>query len=411
MTEHTLADRLSTERVDTAEPKCPFDGYDIFSEAFATDPHGQYRAIRESECPVAHSEKWGSSWMATTYDDIRVLARDTKRFTHKATEVAGPLEVSGKLFMPPLTSDSPEHKDHRSVLMPFLTPNRVEEMEPAIRAEAKRLIQAIKAKGHGDVIEDYAQPLTLKVLTSILGVEEAEQITHWVVQMIRVGPKDQSVRAAAVSEIIAYIDRLLQEREAAGNPGDDLLSYLNRAELDGRPLSRKHRIGTGFLVLLAGADTTWSAIGATMWHLATHEQDRQRLLEEPQLLHTAVEEFLRFYAPVTVGHLTTEEIEVHGRRIEAGQRVLLPFASANRDPEKFEDPEEVKLDRERNKHMTFGAGLHSCLGSTLARLEMRITLEEWLAELPHFRLADGAVVEWTTGQARGPEKVEFVVEP
>lgn len=386
------------------------DGYDLYSHEFRADPHAHFQAMR-SGCPVAHSDKWGGSWMFAGYDDTRDLARDTDRFTSRAVEVAGPLEAAGGLYLPPLTSDAPEHRPQRDVLMPYLMPAKVAQMEPMIRAEARRLIGELVRKGRGDVIEDFAQPLTLSVLTSMLGVPDAGQITNWMVRMIRVGPMDQPVRSEAVREIIAYLESLLQERERAGNVGDDLLSYLNRAEVDGEPLSRKHRIGAGFLVLIAGADTTWSAIGSTLWHLARHPQDRRRLLDQPDLLDTAIEEFLRYYAPVTVGRLALEDVATHGRCVHAGERVVLPFAAANRDPSVFEDPEVLQIDRRRNRHLTFGSGAHRCLGSNLARLELRITLEEWLQAMPHFRLAEDEQIQWSGGQTRGPECVRFVVEP
>jgi cytochrome P450 len=348
--------------------------------------------------------------MFVGYDDIRELARDAEQFTSRAVEVAGPLEAAGGLYLPPLTSDPPEHRPHRDVLMPYFMPARVAELEPMIRAEARRLVDDLAGRGGGDVIEDFAQPLTLAVLTSILGVPDAGRVTDWMIRMIRVGPMDQQVRSEAVREIIAYIDALLRERERAGNTGTDLLSYLNRAEIDGQPLSCKHRIGAGFLVLIAGADTTWSAIGAALWHLASNPRDRQRLLDHPEFLGSAVEEFLRYYAPVTVGRIALQDIAAHGRCIHAGQRVVLPFAAANRDPSIFTDPDELQIDRRRNRHVTFGSGAHRCLGSNLARLELRVTLEEWLRAMPHFRLEDDEHIQWSGGQTRGPERVRFVAE-
>jgi cytochrome P450 len=385
------------------------DGYDLYSDEFRADPNVQYAAMRAG-CPVAHTDKWGGSYMVAGYDDIRDIARDTDRFTSRAVEVAGPLEVSGGLSLPPLTSDPPEHKTHRDVLMPYFMPTQVAAMEPMIRAEARRLVASLAERGGGDVIEHYSQPLTLTVLTSILGVPPGGQFHDWMIRMIRVGPTDQAVRAEAVREIIAYLGQLLDERAAAGGAGDDLLNYLTRAEMDGHPLTRKHRIGAAFLVLLAGADTTWSAIGASLWHLATQRADRQRLVDDPSLIDTAVEEFLRFYAPVTVGRLAKEDVEMHGRCVHAGERVVLPFAAANRDPAVFDEPDRVQIDRRRNRHLTFGSGAHRCLGSNLARLELKITLEEWLAVMPDFRLVDGAEVAWSGGQTRGPERVDFVVE-
>jgi cytochrome P450 len=387
----------------------PADGYDLYSEEFRADPETQYAAMRAG-CPVAHTDKWGGSYMLAGYDDVRDTARDAERFTSRAIEVAGPLEAAGGLYLPPLTSDPPEHKAHRDVLMPYFMPARVAEMEPMIRAEARRLVAALAERGSGDVIEDYAQPLTLTVLTSILGVPPGGHFHDWMIRMIRVGPTDQAVRAQAVREIIDYLAGLLEQRAADPTGGTDLLSYLTTAEMDGEPLSRKHRIGAAFLVLIAGADTTWSAIGSTLWHLAGNPADRERLVADPSLIDTAVEEFLRYYAPVTVGRLATEDVELHGRCIHAGERVVLPFAAANRDPAVFTDPDEVQVDRRRNRHLTFGSGPHRCLGSNLARLEVKVTLEEWLRVMPAFRLAEGAEVTWSGGQTRGPEHVPVVVE-
>ena len=256
---------------------------------------------------------------------------------------------------------------------------------------------------------DFAQPLTLGALTQLLGVPptDAPRFVDWMLRLIRIGGKDQAVRARTVSDILAYVDGLLEER--AASPRDDLLSYLVTAEIDGEPLSRRHKLGAAFLVLLAGADTTWSAIGACLWHLATHPGDRRRLAADPATIASALEELLRFYAPVTIGRLARIDVELHGRRIPAGDRVLLAFGAANRDPATFDDPDTCDLDRSQNRHLTFGSGPHRCLGAHFARAELRISLQEWLRAMPEFHLSDPQAVEWTGGQVRGPERLDFQV--
>jgi cytochrome P450 len=383
------------------------DGYDIFSPGFRTDPYATWSAMRTGGCPVAHSDQWGGSWMPVRYDTIREIARDGERFSSRAVEVAGPLASAGGLFLPPLTSDPPAHKLHRDVLMPYFLPKRIAAFEPFIRDQARDLAAALAARGGGDVVTGFAQELTIAVLTKMLGVPPGEQFTDWMIRMIRIGPKDQAVRSQAVGEILAYLGGLLDEREA--EPRDDLITYLAGAAIDGVPLSRKHQIGSAFLILIAGADTTWSAIGSSLWHLATHEEDRRRLVADPGLIDTAAEEFLRVYAPVSVGRIARQDTDLDGRMVGTGERVLLAFAAANRDPDVFEDPDEIRIDRKRNRHLTFGSGGHRCLGSNLARLELRVTLEEWLRVMPDFRLDGPGAIEWSGGQTRGPERVDFVV--
>ena len=159
------------------------------------------------------------------------------------------------------------------------------------------------------------------------------------------------------------------------------------------------------LLMVAGIDTTWSAIGASLWHLAQHPGDRRRLAAEPALMDTAVEELLRAYAPVTMARLVAQDFEFHGCPMKEGDWLLLPFPAANRDPEAFPDADQVLLDRVENRHAAFGLGIHRCLGSNLARMELRVALEEWMKRYPDFELAEPGAVTWSAGQVRGPRTI------
>ena len=161
-------------------------------------------------------------------------------------------------------------------------------------------------------------------------------------------------------------------------------------------------IGSLRLLLIAGIDTTWSAIGSCVWHLATHTEDRRRLVAEPALMPTAIEELLRAYAPVTMAREVVKETEINGCTFKPGEMVLLSFPAANRDPAMFPDADKVMLDRKENRHAAFGLGIHRCAGSHLARMELRVALEVWLAAFPQFELADPDAVRWSGGQVRGP---------
>jgi cytochrome P450 len=167
-------------------------------------------------------------------------------------------------------------------------------------------------------------------------------------------------------------------------------------------------LGTCFLILVAGIDTTWSSIGSAMWHLAQNPQDRKRLIEEPELITTAVEELLRAYSPVTMAREVTSDFEYNGCQMKELDKVLMNFPAGNRDPDRFENPDQVIIDRKVNPHIAFGVGIHRCAGSNLARMEMRIAIQEWLKRIPDFRLEDPEAVTWAGGQVRGPRKCPVV---
>jgi cytochrome P450 len=392
-----------------------FDDYDIFSAELRNCPHQRWAAMQQ-ECPVARSDRFGGSWLVTRFADIKAMTRDPERYSSRVSDVGGPMPGPGKsgLFLPPITSDPPEHAGHRGVLLPFLVPARVAELEPFVRAKAAALARALADQGGGDAATGFAQQLAISVLTRLLDVPAATapQFIEWTVRLLRLGPLDQAARATVVTEMIGYFDQLLQERATAAQAGGevaDLLTYLTQPGEDGRPLSRKQQIGSALVIMIAGADTTWSALSASLLHLGTHPADRRRLRAEPKLMSTAIEELLRAYAPVMLARVSTQDADLHGRHVPAGDRILFPLAAANRDPEVFEDPDQVKLDRRRNAHLTFGSGAHRCLGSPLARLEMRVALEEWLAVIPEFEVTDPESIEWTGGTVRGPETVPFRV--
>ena len=207
-------------------------------------------------------------------------------------------------------------------------------------------------------------------------------------------------RIERMEKLFDYL--LAQVHDHLEHPREDLTSYLIEAEIFGQKLQADHVTGTMALLLIAGIDTTWSAIGASLWHLAKNPGDRSRLVAEPGLLPTAVEEFLRAYAPVTMARLVKEDMHWHGVDMKADDWILLSFPAANRDPAQFDRAGEVVIDREVNRHAAFGLGIHRCVGSHLARMELRVALEVWLERIGEFSLEDPAAVTWSAGQIRGP---------
>jgi cytochrome P450 len=215
-------------------------------------------------------------------------------------------------------------------------------------------------------------------------------------------------RQEMLAELDDYMDAQIDDHIA--HPRDDLTSFLLQAELDGGRLAREHIRGTMILLMIAGIDTTWSAIGASLWHLARHPADRNRPAAEPALMDTAVEELLRAYAPVTMARLVAKDFDFHGHQLKENEWVLLPFPAANRDPNVFEHPGRVDLGRAEHRHAAFGLGIHRCLGAPLATMELRVALEEWLARYPDFELADPSAVTWSVGQIRGPRTLPVKID-
>jgi cytochrome P450 len=239
----------------------------------------------------------------------------------------------------------------------------------------------------------------------MLGVpaEEAPMFRAWMHDLLEVGPTDTDVLRTTTHAMVNYMRELVESHRVNG--GEDLVSFLLDQEIDGEPIPDDELVNMLFLLLIAGVDTTWSAIGSSMLHLATHPDDRRRLAADPSLIPTATEEFLRAYAPVFIARVATQDTELAGCPINQGSWVMLSFNAANRDPEVFEQPEEVVIDRAVNRHAAFGLGVHRCLGSNLARLEMTIALEAWLARFPEFSLTDPAAVTFSAGQVRGPRSI------
>jgi len=242
----------------------------------------------------------------------------------------------------------------------------------------------------------------------MLGIpkEMSDTFVEWVRDVLEFGLTDPERAASGRIKGLTFLWQTIQERKA--EPRDDLISDLIRAEVNGAPVPDMHILGTCGLLLVAGIDTTWSSIGSAMLHLAQHQQDRERLVAEPGLIPTAVEELLRAYSPVTMARVLNEDYEYEGCPMKATDKVLMNFPAANRDPEKFERPDDVIIDRAKNPHIAFGVGIHRCVGSNLARMEMRVAIEEWLRRIPEFRLEEEAAVTWAGGQVRGPRSVPVV---
>ncbi len=385
--------------------------FDVLSPEYVADPFTIWDQLRTT-CPIAHTERRGSTWLPTRYDDVVALAHDIEHFSSQKIAVIPvedePPEDPVLLYgLPPISADPPLHTWTRRLLLPWFSHRRVDSYEPMTRELCAGLVDGFVGKGEADAARDYAQQIPVRVIATILGVPASlsDTFTGWVRDVLEfadVPERRQRGAEGLINFFVAEVARRKQE------PGEDLLSELLHTEFEGKPIEESVVLGIAALVLIAGVDTTWSAIGSSLWHLATSPGDRERLVAEPDLMPFAVEELLRAYSPVTMARVVTSDVEFGGCPMKEGEKVLMNFPAANRDPAAFPDADKVVLDRELNRHVAFGSGIHRCAGSNLARMELRVALEEWLKKIPVFSPLEGAETTWAGGQVRGPRQLPVV---
>lgn len=388
--------------------------YDVLDEEYVRDPVPLWKELRES-CPIARTTRWGGSWLPTKYKDLQAMVRMVPELSSRAPNVMPPSpELRAELIAeakqygsesPPITADPPEQIAYRRMILPFFNPREVEKFRPSSEQLCHDLIDRFIANGSADAAIDYAQQIPPRVIAAMLGIDPArgDDFTEWTRGVLELGQTQPELRTKYRKIIREFFAELVVERRR--KPGDDMISKLIASEIEGRPLSDYTVIGMCNLLLVAGIDTTWSSIGSALWHFASHGDDRRRLAGDASLFGTAIEEMLRFYSPVTMARKVTEPVTMGDAQFIPGDKVLLNFPAANHDPEIFDRADEVVIDREKNRHIAFGVGIHRCAGSNLARMEMDVALRVWFERVPEFELSDPDLVTWVGGQVRGPRSV------
>src|SRR6202165_4674108 len=378
--------------------------FDHTDPRWTEDPFPIWEELRAAS-PVVHTDRFLGCYLPTTYEAVKQVPYDTEHFSSRRVIVRDIRpETTG--VAPPITSDPPEHKPAKQLLLPPFTPDAMKKLEPRVRAICNELIDEFIAEGKCDAAARYSKHIPVRAIAHMLGIPEkdGELFIKWIHEILELGIKDDRILMQAVQEMSGYFAEQIERRKK--HPTEDLISTLmNARDKNGQPLSDAHVLGTLRLLLIAGIDTTWSAIGASLWHLAKTPAHRERPIPEPKLLPTAIEEFLRAYSPVTMAREVMKETEISGCPVKPGNMVLLSFPAANRDPAVFPAADQVVIDRKENRHAAFGLGIHRCVGSNLARLEMTVAIEEWLKRIPDFRLDPAGQVTWSEGTVRGPRQL------
>ena len=370
------------------------------------------------ECPVARSQRFGGFWVFAAYRDVYRAYQEPETFSSFPNSIpAGELGQQRALI--PVEIDPPEHTWYREILAPVFTAQRMRILETKIRAHAVELIDGVLERGGCEFISEFAKLLPSRIFLELVGwpIEDAPKFLEWADVLMR-APMDPdpetSLLVQTATALYGYFGTELAKREASGPPvtGEDadLIDRLRGASFGGeRHLTQMEILDCILLLLLAGLDTTQGVLGRAWEFLATHDEYRRDVVEHPEVVQSAVEELLRYFAPVQPGRRLTRDLELGGVRLSEGDRVMLLTGSACRDEHEFPDPERVDLRRHPNRHIAFGAGAHRCLGSHLARLELQIALREWHRRIPEYRITPGTTVRRHLSAVSGVDELHLTL--
>jgi cytochrome P450 len=360
-------------------------GFDPHSPDLTPDHAYELYDRLRAECPVSREEAHGGYWSIARYDDVRAVACDHARFSSTGGVYVPP--VSEHRF-PPIDYDPPEHVTFRKLIAPLTSAAAARRMEPQIQQTTDRLVDAFIDQGRAELVEQLAVPLPLDTIIQLyrLGPEHAEAIRGYSLEFLDHASGDAG--RTIISRVADYWKEIFRERRA--RPQDDFISELVSTETD-LHVSDDELANMMFILTYAGHDSTALGLSNLLLYLAEHPEDQQRLIDDESLIPRAVEEILRFEAPLHwFPRVATTDVTLSGQDVRAGDRMLLLFGSANRDAAVFDRADEVVIDRSPNRHLAFGAGIHACPGMALARAEMVIAARTLLRRIPNFRV-DGEV--------------------
>ena len=371
-------------------------------------PQPLYQMMRDLAPVVEVERNLNKTTIVGRREDVETVLRTPEVFSSNSDAVA----IGQTRPLIPLQIDPPDHSKYRKLLDPLFAPKRIAQLEDRTRALVSSLIDEVIDDGQANFHHAVAEPLPSTVFLELLGlpVSRTNEFIELKDGIIRPPVETEEERAAAVAATGARIYAVLEEVVAArqAEPRDDFLSGFLDAEVDGHKLTPEEVVDIGYLFFLAGLDTVTASLDCFIAYLAQHPDQRQSLVDDPSLIPGAIEEMLRWETPVTgVARITVQDTELGGCPIPKGSSVAPLLGSANTDERFWAEADTVDFRREANKHLAFGGGVHRCLGSHLARMELRVTLEEWHARIPEYRIADGVELVYTEG-LRQVENLELI---
>jgi cytochrome P450 len=371
-----------------------------------------YRDLRD-QCAVARSDQYGGYWALIRYDAVKSAAVNTSQFC--SSRGATIPSFGNKVPALPTESDPPEHRKYHKLLLPRLRPDRVEAYADDVRVVTNQLIDEFIERGSADLMSELAHKIPPVIIARVLGLpeEDGDRLSDFTTRMNQAAAdNDVAANRQAASDLQSYVEDKINGARGLQEP--TLLSAVANAVIDGEPISHREASGLLLTLIVAGHETTIHGIGSALWLIAAHPEIQSRLAADPTLIPAAVEEALRVEGPTQLSARTvTSDVEVDGVQLAEGDKVGLIWGAANHDGRHFENPDVFDIDRKNNNHVAFGHGIHRCLGEHLARVELRVVVEEVLLRIPDYRLAGVIGMGTSSPMNRGPQTVpvEFTPHP
>jgi cytochrome P450 len=378
------------------------------------DPYPYYAQLR-ARCPVAHSEVGNGFWVLSKYDDILSVLQDHEQFTSTKGVTVDYATFTSLGPDIPTHIDPPEHGRYRKLMNPWFRPAVVETMEAGMRESARALIEAVVGQHRWDFLNDFAVPFPCAIFLALMGLPSSDLPTllAWKEQILRATtPEALGVAYATVKvDLREYFENIYEDRMARAEPGDDLIGSLLAARIDGeRPLDRSEFVRSACLMWGAGLDTVTSQLSLAIKYLGANPAKRDLLVADPARIPNAIEELIRYDSLVAECRVATQDVEIRGTTIREGDTVWLLFGSAGHDEDQFSEPDEVDFDRRPIRHLGFGGGVHRCVGSHLARAELRIAMEEIHRLVPTYRLDPDVQPATHSGYTRGVDRLHLLID-
>lgn len=380
-----------------------------FGPQFLADPYGFMAGLHRTHPPLFYNPAFlpglSNSWIAAKYEDCFHVLRHPELFTNKGS-TPFPRDPDDWFDLIPVEIEPPEHRKYRAILDPIFSPRGILALEADIRRLANQLIDTFQERGECDFAYDFSRPLPVSVFLDLMGLplDMRDTFVGWVTSTLH--SQDPAVILKATQDISDFLKEAIAEKKR--NPDDSALGAIVQARPDGEPLTFKQMFGFAFFVFIAGIDTVYATLNNIFLWLARNPDRRREIIANPDNINQTVEELLRVFTVTFSGRTATQDMSLRGVSLKAGDKILCCLPTANYDPDIFPDPEKVDFRRPRRPTLAFSGGVHSCMGAHLARLEIKICLQEFLRRIPGFRLRDDAQIRYLPGGVVGPDHLPLV---